>query len=259
MYLRRRTHNHDEAAIRCAREGGHGAFDFASVAQVDWGLAPRPTTEPRQCMAHCPIPAGPASRSTPTRSKFRCYLFEHLKPFAAQTVFELSKAGCISARSRQTLDKARHQPDRGLGRTRHGGTVRLASSNAGIVAADAPAQRPGRARLVLPHPSAQARGIASAPTGLDAYVAADGPPRFLQPLRKCYDPGLRFRLVRSRMHEHAHKPYPLRVSCARAAIGHVATAPPTSVMELVAFSFDHLVGAGEQCRWNFEVERPSQS
>jgi hypothetical protein len=33
-------------------------------------------------------------------------LFEHLKPFTAQAVFELSKAGGIAARPRQTLDKA---------------------------------------------------------------------------------------------------------------------------------------------------------
>ena len=34
--------------------------------------------------------------------------------------------------------------------------------------------------------------------------------------------------------------------CARAASGHAAAAPPSSVMKFAPLSFDHLVGAGEQ-------------
>ena len=43
--------------------------------------------------------------------------------------------------------------------------------------------------------------------------------------------------------------------CARAAIGHAAAAPPSSVMNSRRCSFDHLVGAGEQRRWDFQAER----
>ena len=43
--------------------------------------------------------------------------------------------------------------------------------------------------------------------------------------------------------------------CARAASGHAAAVPPSSVMNSRASSFDHLVGAREQCRRHVEAER----
>ena len=43
--------------------------------------------------------------------------------------------------------------------------------------------------------------------------------------------------------------------CARAASGHAAAAPPSSVMNSRRSSFDHLVGAGEKRRGHCEAER----
>jgi hypothetical protein len=43
--------------------------------------------------------------------------------------------------------------------------------------------------------------------------------------------------------------------CASAASGHVAAAPPSSDMN--SRLFDHLIGAGEQCRRDFQAERLS--
>ena len=47
--------------------------------------------------------------------------------------------------------------------------------------------------------------------------------------------------------------------CARAASGHAAAAPPSSVMNLRRVSFDHLVGDGEQRRRDGEAEHAGRS
>ena len=74
-------------------------------------------------------------------------------------------------------------------------------------------------------------GIARGPAGVDPHVAAVGPAQLLQPLQECRDAGLRFRIVRGRGHEHADAPHRARACCARAASGHAAAAPPSSVMK----------------------------
>jgi hypothetical protein len=48
-------------------------------------------------------------------------------------------------------------------------------------------------------------------------------------LQEYRDAGLLFRIIRSCVHEHAGATHPL-ACCARAASGHVAAAPPSSVM-----------------------------
>jgi len=45
------------------------------------------------------------------------------------------------------------------------------------------------------------------PAILDAHVAADGPAKLLQSLQERADAGLRFRIVRRQVHEHANAPH----------------------------------------------------
>ena len=44
--------------------------------------------------------------------------------------------------------------------------------------------------------------------------------------------------------------------CARAASGHAAAAPPSSVMNCATLRFDHLVGKGKERVRNFQTQRP---
>src|SRR5262249_53266683 len=47
------------------------------------------------------------------------------------------------------------------------------------------------------------------PAEVDAHVAALSPAQFRQSLRERHDPGLRLRIVRSQVHQHADAPHPL--------------------------------------------------
>src|SRR5262245_29608858 len=53
---------------------------------------------------------------------------------------------------------------------------------------------------------ANAFGVTGAPAILQPHIATIGPAQFLQSLQKCSDTGKRFRIVRSRSHQHANAP-----------------------------------------------------
>ena len=72
-------------------------------------------------------------------------------------------------------------------------------------------------------------------------------PSFWSPSPERRDAGLSFRVALGIRHQHADPPHPSGC-CARAASGHAAAAPPSSVMNSRRASFDHLVGAGEKGR-----------
>ena len=61
----------------------------------------------------------------------------------------------------------------------------------------------------------QARTIPAAPACVDPHVAPYGPACLLQPLQERREAGLAFRLIGSRVHEHADVPHPLALLRAR--------------------------------------------
>src|SRR5262249_21655046 len=57
--------------------------------------------------------------------------------------------------------------------------------------------------------------LASRPTDLNPHVAADGPAQQRQPLQERPDAGLKYRIIRGCVHEHADAPHPLALLRAR--------------------------------------------
>ena len=101
--------------------------------------------------------------------------------------------------------------------------------------------------------------IACGRADVNPYVTAVSPAQLLQPLCKRREAGLPFRIVRGQTAQHADAPHPLAL-LRGAASGRAAIAPPSNVMNSRRFSFDHLVGTGEQRRAElFNAEAPSQS
>ena len=82
-----------------------------------------------------------------------------------------------------------------------------------------------------------------------------GPAQLLQPLQERRDAGLKFRIVRGCVQEHADAPHPLGLLRARRERPRSRRAAEQRD-ELAPLSFDHLVGAGEQRRRHGEAEHP---
>ena len=81
------------------------------------------------------------------------------------------------------------------------------------------------------------------------------PSQLSETLPKGSDESLPFRIACGIPSEHADTPSPLVLLRARAASGHVAAAPPSSVMNLRRIHSIHLVGAREHRRRHVEPER----
>ena len=107
------------------------------------------------------------------------------------------------------------------------GTVRVACSN-GHTGSPLARMTSGRARPVLPRICDCARHRRR-PSGVDPHVAAIGPAQLLQALAGTPPDGPALPDRPRHAHEHADAPHPL-ACCARAASGHAAAAPPSSVM-----------------------------
>ena len=123
-------------ATRCSppRSGRHSAQ--RANAEIARSISPALRDADRlqlhaQCcatdwmMAHCPTPAGPGSRRTPTRVTRGAISLSSSSHFAAQAVFELDEAGGIAARPRQALDKAVADRIDSLGEHDRHGAARL--------------------------------------------------------------------------------------------------------------------------------------
>src|SRR6516164_9079465 len=103
----KRACRHNQAATLGARKGRDRSLDLARVAQFDrpyiyagrrgHRLNYRKLTDPA---GYGRIPQYYCSRQV------GCNFLEQFKPFATETIFELHKAGGITARLRQTIDKA---------------------------------------------------------------------------------------------------------------------------------------------------------
>ena len=134
------------------------------------------------------------------------------------------------------------------------GTLRVACSNGASGRAATGQDDVRRERDQFRRISANVVGIARAPAIVDPHVAADRSSPFLQPLQERPEAGLRFRIVRGQVHEHADAPHPLGLLRPRRERPRRRRAAEQRD-ELAALSFDHLVGAGEQRRRHVEAER----
>ena len=91
------------------------------------------------------------------------------------------------------------------------------------------------------------------PAIVDPDVAALYPSELPKPVAERGDEGLSFRVALGIPHQHANPPHPAGLLRPRRERPRRRTAEQRD--ELAARSFDHLVGAGEQRRRDFEAER----
>src|SRR5215510_12348149 len=208
MHGRQRASRHDQAAIRGARERGHGALDFSSIAYAEGaqfhpqrrrhGLDGTPRAEP----------GGYGGIANDRRSRHVGRdLFEQLQPFTAHSVFLICEPGRVAAGTCQAFNEA--GPNRIRGQRKHDryGASRLQQRRYDRAPSSQDDVR--RERDQFRRVSAKEFGIARAPTILDPDVAADGPTQLLQALQERRVASLSFRIVRAQVHEHADAPHPL--------------------------------------------------
>jgi len=140
-------------------------------------------------------------------------LLQQFQPLAAQAVFELHESGRVATRLCQTFDIAVADRIDALCEYDWHGPCRLQQCRRG------PAD-PGEDSLRIERDqlgriSRQVREGADAPAIIDPQVASDRPARFRKPLQERQQARLRFRIVRTAVHEHADAPHPLGLLRAR--------------------------------------------
>ena len=152
-------------------------------------------------------------------------LFEQFQPFRTDTVFEIDETGAMPPGRAKLLTKPAPTGSATLYEHDWHGARRLATTRHGL---------PPEARMTSGASATnsaacfEALRVAYRPAIVDAHVATDLPAPLPAPAGRLHSgPGLRF--VSAEIHEHADR----RIRsgcCARAASGHAAAAPPSSVM-----------------------------
>src|SRR6516225_7641772 len=102
------TSRHDQAAIRRAGEGRHGALDNANVLHADRGNLY--SERRRYSLNGAELGGSDGNGGIVDDSRPRHLwrdLLEQFQPFAAETVFERHEAGHVAARPRQAIGEAR--------------------------------------------------------------------------------------------------------------------------------------------------------
>ena len=240
---------HDQAAIRDAREGRDGALDLALVAHVDRvHLHPERRRDGLDCaeLAESEAVGGIPKDCRPRYAGAICLSSSsHFAPM-------LYSKGMKPVALPPGRPRLSTKPE-----PTGSGDVRTRSARCGSPEATPPRSRAGgqddvgRQRDQFRRVSTNGGRHRPWPSGVDPHVAADGPAQLLQVLQERPDADLIPNRLR-RGHKHADAPHAL--GCCDAASGQPA-APPSSMMNSRRFSFDHLVGAGEQRRRHVEAER----
>src|SRR5215203_5896399 len=131
-------------------------------------------------------------------------LLKELQPFPAHAVFEIHEPGGVAARSRKACDKAganRIADDREHDRYAAGRLQQCPHSQRAIGQNGLGCKRDQLRRV-----PANLDAISAGPAGVDAHVLADAPARLSQPLQKCSEAGLKFRVVRRGGQQYADAP-----------------------------------------------------
>jgi hypothetical protein len=140
-------------------------------------------------------------------------LFEKLRPFPAQRVFELHEACDVAAWAR----KATNVP----GTNRVDGLSEYDGHSAARASRCFDRLSPSRQDEIrrqcnqFRRISVESLGSTSSPANLEPDVASLAPPQLLESLPKCRNVRLRFRILRARIHENADAPHPILLLRAR--------------------------------------------
>src|SRR5262245_14040780 len=187
------------------------------------------------------------------RSRYvRRNLLKQLQPFPADAVVVRHETGGVAARSRLARNEA--GADRVGGDRKHNGhragRLQQRPHGRGPVGQNDVRSKRGQFRRV----SANIAFIGRSPASVDPHIAADAPAQLLQPLQERPDAGLKFHIVRSGGQDYADEPHPLGLLRARRKRARGRAAEQRDVSR-GGYSFDHLVGKGEQLRRYFEAQR----
>jgi hypothetical protein len=198
----------DQAAIGRAGEFRDAAFDVLRVAYVERAYH-HPKRRRHGVHRGQLCDAGRSGGIAEDRNSRHagCDLFEQFQPFAAHAIFEQGEAGGVATRPRQARDVTGadgigdlYEHDRHAARC-----LKQRSNRRGPIGQNDIRSERDQFADVPTH----AFGVARAQTVVDPRVAAVDPAQLLQPLQKCCDAGLYFRIVSRPRKEHADAPHPI--------------------------------------------------